>query len=82
MQDLRRVLPEQNWLTGELPHLGDRGKWGYMNHYEWDGDEWLARRDESRGALPDEPMAWELDGTPQTWRDVVLRCLSQHRQDV
>ncbi len=56
MQDLRRVLPEQNWLTGKLPHLGDRGKWGYTRHYEWNGDEWLARHDESRGALPDEPM--------------------------
>jgi hypothetical protein len=82
MQDLRRVLPVQHWLAGELPHLGDRPTWGYMNHYEWDGDEWVARRDESLGALPAEPMAWRVDTTPSTWRDVLLRCLSQDHLDV
>ena len=39
VQDLRRVLPEEHWLDDdeELPSLGERTTWGYMQHHEWDG---------------------------------------------
>ena len=62
MQDLRRVFPEENWLEEELPHLGDRPDYGYMNKYEWDGDNWLPRREEVAGELPQEPLRWTSDG--------------------
>ena len=46
VQDLRHVLPEERWLdrTENLPHLGDRPDWGYMNSYEWDGEAYVERQ--------------------------------------
>ena len=42
VQDLRRVFPQEDWLEDgeQLPSLGDRPAWGYMNEYEWDGEEY------------------------------------------
>ena len=45
VQDLRRVLPEEHWKDpSDLPpHLGARPEWGYMQHFEWDGDGYVER---------------------------------------
>ena len=45
-----------------LPHISDRPDYGYMNKYEWDGDNWLPRREEVAGELPQEPLRWTSDG--------------------
>ena len=55
MQDLRRVLPEKDWLgiDEELPHLGNRPDLGYMNAYEWSGIiTWFGHCFRSLGLLP------------------------------
>ena len=39
MQDLRRIFPEEDWLEEELPHIGDRPDYGYMNKYEYVSEE-------------------------------------------
>ena len=54
VQDLRRVLPEDCWLRDdeELPHLGGRPDFGYMNTYEWDGETYVPRRGPAKGPLP------------------------------
>ena len=75
MQDLRRVFPEADWLEEEVLHLGDRPKHGYMNHYEWDGEQWAPRRDESQGDLPGEPSLWVGGSCVEDWRALLLRCL-------
>ena len=62
VQDLRRVFDprqcysrrEENpegWLddSEDLPHLGDRPDWGYMNVYEWDGETYAPRCESSKG---------------------------------
>ena len=61
-QDLRRVLPEEHWLTSEeeMPHIGDRPDWGYMNHYEWDGNQYVLRKRAEGADLADQPMQWDL----------------------
>ena len=38
-QDLRRVLPEEEWLDTDMPHLGNKPEFGYMNTHEWDGEQ-------------------------------------------
>lgn len=47
VQDLRRVLPTYYWMDGDdqLPHLGNRFSWGYMNKYQWNGEEYEERPD-------------------------------------
>ena len=42
-QDMRRILPTEHWMAeGEdLPHIGSRDHWGYMNVYEWDGEAYV-----------------------------------------
>jgi len=77
MQDLRRVLPAEHWLVGELPHLGDRPHYGYMNDYEWDGDDWLPRRAQGCEPLPDQPYLWDEDVSLEQWREVLLRCAAK-----
>ena len=60
VQDLRRVLPEEYWLGDEeeLPHLGDCPGWGYMNHYERDGNEYVARKRSADADATGQPMRW------------------------
>ena len=75
MQDLRRVLPATFWLEGELPHIGDRPSWGYMNAFEWDGDEWVLRRYHSEESSPAEESIWVSNALSlQQWRNIVLTC--------
>ena len=45
-----------------LPHIGDRPDYGYMNKYEWDGGNWLPRREEVAGELAQKPLRWTSDG--------------------
>ena len=79
VQDLRRVLPEDAWLGEDeaLPTLGGRPSWGYMQHYEWNGEEYEPRH---RGGGTDcEPFAWEADMKPEQWRQVLLELLEKHQ---
>ena len=81
MQDLRRVLPGDKWLDEELPHLGNRPDFGYMNTYEWDGVAWAPRRpdpsDEQyrRADVEDAPHAWAAKVSVENWRKTLLECL-------
>ena len=74
VQDLRRVLPETEWLDRELPHLGDRPEYGYMNSYEWDGENWTERRPDKE-PLGEEPLQWAGLSTAEEWRREVLQSL-------
>ena len=80
MQDLRRVLPEDDWLDEELPHVGNQEAWGYMNVFEWDGMEWVARRVDSEGYrkpdLDGEPVRWSTPVSATDWRKTVMDCLT------
>ena len=82
MQDLRRVLPEDDWLDEELPHLGNRPDFGYMNAFEWSGTEWEPRRPDSSDAsyprpdLEDAPNAWSTKVSAESWRKNLLECLN------
>jgi hypothetical protein len=61
MQDSRRVLPKATWeecLGQPLPHGGDCPQYGYMNHYEWDGENWVNRRPDDENSLGDVPVGW------------------------
>jgi hypothetical protein len=78
VQDLRRVLSPKHWLQDgeELPQLGARQDWGYMNIYEWDGEEYVPRRADSAGTQSTHQSKWESELTPQEWREIFLRCCS------
>ena len=92
MQDLRRVLlgqeqPEVDpeWLGEELPHLGNRPDFGYMNTFEWSGANWVPRKpdpsDESytcpRADLDAAPAAWfGAEVTADGWRKALLAALA------
>jgi hypothetical protein len=78
VQDLRRVLSPAHWLEAdqELPHLGPRGDWGYMNVYEWDGEEYVPRRAESSYTELPQQNKWEAELRPDEWRDIFLKCSS------
>ena len=65
VQDLRRVSETEAWL-GEcevLPHIGAQPTLGYMNMYELgDADDYV-----TRPALPDEPLVWTGNYSPEEW---------------
>ena len=77
VQDLRRVLPQSLWQnTGEeLPHIGDRPSWGYINVWERDGDEFVPRRGDNAQPLSSEPSRWHSGTTPEDWRRILLDAL-------
>ena len=78
VKDLRRVLPEEHWLTDgeELPGRGKRAHWGYMQHHEWDGKKYVARH---RNAEPSKnPIQWEDDMDLQDWRQLLLQLMHVH----
>ena len=77
VQDLRRVLPEEHWLheEEELPSLGSRPDWGYMQHYEWDGKCYVTRHRTSTPAH--DPFGWEDDMRPEDWRQLLLELMEQ-----
>ena len=52
----------------QLPHVGDRPSWGYMNKYEWNGEEYEDRPDLS-GV---EPQSWGDELQPAEWREILL----------
>ena len=58
-----------------LPHISDRPDYGYMNKYEWDGGNWLSRREEVAGELAQKPLRWTSDGCVEDWRTALLHCL-------
>ena len=68
MQDLRRVLPEEDWVDEELPHVGNQSDWGYMNTFEWDGTDWVARRVDSEGVPSQTLMRPLFAGPPGSQR--------------
>ena len=86
MQDLRRVLPEDAWLDGELPHVGNRTEYGYMNTYEWDGVGWVHRRVDAKGEplpdLPDAPAGWSQEIPPEEWYNTIRECLGETTRPV
>ena len=78
VQDLRRVLPEEHWLHDEeeLPSLGPRPEWGYMQQYEWDGKAYVPRH---RTQTPrEEAFGWNDNMRPEEWRKLLLE-LMEHR---
>ena len=77
LQDLRRVLLEEHWLTSEeeMPHIGNRPDWGYMNHYEWDGKQYVSRKRTEGAELADQPLQWDDELGPEEWRRILLDCL-------
>ena len=73
-QDLRRVSDPKAWLDeGEvLPHVGSQPKLGYMGTYELgDADAYV-----NRPEVPEKPLAWTDDCSPEEWRDILLQCLT------
>jgi len=82
MQDLRRFLPEEDWVDEELPHVGNQSDWGYMNTFEWDGTDWVARRVDSEGcAKPDldaAPVRWASRISAVDWRAALQQCLASN----
>ena len=70
VQDLRRVLPAHYWMDTEdhLPHIGNRPSWGYMNRYEWNGEEYEERPDLTEV----EPQSWGDELQPAEWREILL----------
>jgi len=76
-QDLRRVLPEEHWLEDgeEMPHIGDRPEWGYMNVFEWDGEEYVPRRGDASEDMPRAGAAFRDDLSAEEWRGILLHCL-------
>ena len=60
IQDLRRVLSPQHWLQDddELPHLGARDDWGYMNIYEWDGEGFVGVPTGRKHTVYRVPQRW------------------------
>ena len=77
VQDLRRVLPAEHWLADEedYPSLGERPSRGYMQQYEWDGQDYVQRH---RSSTPSPvPVAWK-DEIPFTeWRALLLKLMRQ-----
>ena len=71
-QDLRRVLPQEHWLDNDdkLPNLGDQPDWGYMNLYEWDGEEYVSRC--AGEGLDAQPTKWDDEMRPEDWRAILL----------
>ena len=62
--------------TGEeLPHIGDRPSWGYINVWERDGDEFVPRRGDNAQPLSSEPSRWDSETTPEDWRRILLDAL-------
>ena len=82
MQDLRRVFPETDWLDDELPHFGHRPEYGYMNTYEWDGENWVQRRADSECELDEASARWNNDVPVADWRKVLLHCLTGCQDDI
>ena len=57
-QDLRRALAHRDLWMGpaeEMPHVGARPQWGYMNALEWNGKAFETRPGAPTG---DAPLAW------------------------
>ena len=81
VQDLRRVLPEEHWLDNDdkLPNLGERPEWGYMNFYEWDGEEYVPRC--AGEGLDAQPTKWDDEMRPEDWRAILLECLNGEPDD-
>ena len=63
VQDLRRVLPEKEWMDSDdsMPHIGDKPEWGYMNIYEWNGSALETRLSEGATLEDEEPVLWTDD---------------------
>ena len=78
LQDLRRVWPQELWLCEEeeLPHIGARPNWGYMDVYEWNGEEYIPRRDPAKPKLSEQPLRWGGETRLEEWRQILLRCLT------
>ena len=77
VQDLRRVLPEEFWLNEdeELPSLGERSTWGYMQQYEWDGKAYVSRH---RTQTPHkEGYGWEDNMRPEEWRKLLIQLMEE-----
>jgi hypothetical protein len=73
VQDLRRVLKEDAWLdeNEQLPCLGPRPEQGYMKEYEWDGEDYVLRREGN------EATKWDAELSPAAWREIFLKCSSR-----
>ena len=46
-----------------------------MNHYEWDGNEYVARKRSSDVDAAGQPMRWDDELRPEDWRRILLECL-------
>ncbi|CAK0887182.1 unnamed protein product [Prorocentrum cordatum] len=74
-QDLRRVSdPKARLDEGEvLPHVGSQPKLGYMGTCELgDADAYV-----NRPEVPEKPLAWTDDCSPEEWRDIMLQCQTE-----
>ena len=47
-------MPENHWLEDgeEMPHIGGRPEGGYMNVFEWDGEDDVRRRGDASEDMP------------------------------
>ena len=79
MQDLRRVLSTAEWLDSDVPHLGNRPDFGYMNAYEWDGEAWVPRSEceSAQTDIGDAPHQWQDRESLENWREILLGCLQE-----
>jgi len=84
VQDLRRVSAIRRQVDGsdelywmkpgtQLPHIGDREEWGYMNEQEWDGTEFKLRHPRPSAETP--PERWENEVNSERWRRIFLECI-------
>ena len=52
----------------QLPHVGDRPTWGFMNKYEWNGEEYEERPD----LTVVEPHSWSDELQAAELREMFL----------
>lgn len=81
VQDLRRVLPEEHWLDDdeELPSLGERTTWGYMQHHEWDGKQYVLRHRTSDPCK--DASRWDEGMGLNDWRALLLKLVKERLTD-